>query len=88
MREPVQIRTECYSGYMDDQTPKCFMWKGVKHQIRNVLDRWYRWDAEQKNPVKDYFMIETAEGDQYILMHELIRRKWFICWMGKECDEE
>lgn len=72
---------------MDDQTPKCFKWQGVKHEIREVLDRWYRWDAEQKKPLFDFFVVITRAGERYILRHDLERDKWYLCMPEEECDE-
>ncbi len=85
--ELIQIRAECFSGYMDDQTPKCFKWQGTKYEVREVIDRWYRWDSEQKNPKFDYFMVVASDGEQYILKHDLERNRWYLCLPGdEECD--
>lgn len=79
LKELIHIRTECYSGYREDETPKCFMWQGIKHEVKDVLDRWYQWDHEQKHKVADYFKVETAAGELYILKHELMHNKWYLC---------
>lgn len=88
MKELISIRTECYSGFNADETPKCFMWKGTRHEVSRVIDRWYQWDSEQKHPVSDYFKIETTDGEQYILKHELEHNKWYLCMPGSLCDQE
>jgi hypothetical protein len=51
MKELIHIRTECYSGYREDETPKCFMWQGTRHEVKEIIDRWYQWDNEQKRPL-------------------------------------
>ena len=79
MYELIHIRTECYSGYKADETPHCFMWQGTKYEVKEVLDRWYQWDAGQKHPVSDYFKVVTETGGQYILKHDLGNDKWFLC---------
>ena len=86
MKELISIRTECYSGFNADETPKCFLWNGVRYEVREVIDRWYQWDSEQKHPVSDYFKIDTTTGEQYILKHELEHNKWYLCIPGSVCD--
>lgn len=79
MKELISIRTECYSGYKADEYPKCFMWHGTRYEVKEIIDRWYQWDADQKHPVSDYFKVESTEGQQYILKHELEHDKWYLC---------
>jgi hypothetical protein len=55
------------------------MWQGTKYEVKEVLDRWYQWDAGQKHPVSDYFKVVTDTGGQYILKHDLENDKWFLC---------
>ncbi len=88
VKELIHIRTECYSGYKDDETPKCFMWHNTRHEVKDVIDRWYQWDQEQKHPVADYFMVETVAGEQYILKHELEHNRWFLCRPGGDSIRE
>jgi hypothetical protein len=64
------------------------MWQGTRHEVREIIDRWYQWDPEQKHPVSDYFMIETTGGDQYILKHELKHNRWYLCKPGGACDRK
>jgi hypothetical protein len=80
MKELISIKTECYSGYNDDEHPKCFLWRGTKYEVREITDRWYQWDEEQKHPVSDYFKVITSDGQQYILKHDLLHDKWYLCF--------
>ncbi|HCM59879.1 MAG TPA: cytoplasmic protein [Bacteroidales bacterium] len=88
MKELIHIRTECYSGYREDETPKCFMWQGTRHEVKEIIDRWYQWDNEQKHPIADYFMVETAAGEQYILKHELNHNTWYLRKPGGKSVKE
>lgn len=84
MKELISIKTECYSGYQKDEYPKCFMWRGTKYEVTEIIDRWYQWDADQKHPVSDYFKVATADGRQYVLKHELVHDKWYLCHPEEE----
>ena len=88
MKELIHIHTECYSGFRDDETPRCFKWQNTKHEVKEVIDRWYQWDADQKHPVSDYFLVVTDKGEQYILKHELKHNRWFLCRPGGESAKE
>jgi hypothetical protein len=78
MREPVPIKVECHSGYKADEYPKCFHWNDERHEIDEILDRWYQGDQNPVWPVSNYFKVKTADGRQFILKHDLERDRWYL----------
>ena len=78
MTTPVPVSVECHSGYRADEYPKSFYRNDEKHEIKEILDRWYQGDLNPEYPVANYFKILTTSGEQYLLKHEVDRDNWFI----------
>jgi len=58
------VQVECYAGYKADERPLCFYLGARRHQIEEVLDRWY-------GPHANYFRVLADDGNMYILSHTL-----------------
>jgi hypothetical protein len=74
----IPINVECHSGYKADEYPKCFFHNNKRFEIIHISDRWYQSDAIHEFPVSDYFKVETAGGEQFILKHEIEDDKWYL----------
>lgn len=75
----IPINVECWSGYKADEYPKCFYLEDVRHEISEVIDRWYQGEYNPEWPVSNYFKVVTSAGAQFIIKHDLQADKWFLC---------
>ena len=74
----IPIKVECHSGYKAEEYPVCFYWMNVKHEIREIADRWYQTQVTPDMPVADYFKVRTAGKNIFILKHELGKDQWYL----------
>ena len=65
----LSISVECYAGYRGEETPLRFRLGDRLVEVSDVLDRWLA-------PEHRYFKVRTAEGDTYILRHDIISGAW------------
>jgi hypothetical protein len=79
MIELIPIKVECHSGFKADEYPKCFYWNNKRFEITEILDRWYQGETNPEWPVSDYFKVDTNDGRQYIIKHELKTGRWHLC---------
>jgi hypothetical protein len=79
MLKTTDISVECYSGYKADEYPKCFFFDGSRYEIKAIIDHWYQGDLNPDFPVSDYLKVETTEGQQFLLKHELQNDLWYLC---------
>jgi len=77
--EPVEIRTECYSGYRADEYPKCFYLDDVRYEITDIKESWYQGEQDPQQPVRQYFRVVTSWGGEYLLRHDLKAERWYLC---------
>ena len=73
------VHVECVSGYRANERPIAFTWRGYRHEIAVVTDRWYEGHVRAKDPVIDYFKVTTTEGDEFILRYNRTFDGWGIC---------
>ena len=78
----VPIRVACHSGYKADEYPVYFYHNNVRIDIIEVTDRWYQSDNNPEVPAADYFKIKGANGEPYILRHELGEDSWYLVVSG------
>jgi hypothetical protein len=62
MREPFEVRVECYSGYKADERPIRFYLGSRRVEVVQVEDRWY-------SPGCTWFRVRAEDGAVYILRH-------------------
>jgi len=73
------ITVECYSGYKADEYPRAFTLENKRYEIKEVIDRWYQGYLNPEFPEANYFRIETACGNRFLLKHDLKNDKWYVC---------
>lgn len=78
MKDLIPIKVECYAGYKADEYPKCFYWNDIRFEIKEILDRWYQGEDNPEWPVANYFKINSANEEQYIIKHEIDCDKWYL----------
>jgi len=75
----IPIEVECHSGFKADEYPKCFFLNNSRFEISRITDRWYQGDSNPEYPVSNYFKVETTNGEQFIIKHDLNSDKWHLC---------
>ena len=78
MKKLIPIKVECHSGFKADEYPKCFYRDNNRIEITEITDRWYQGDANPEWLVSNYFKVITADGNQYIIKHELTEDNWYL----------
>ena len=79
MTKLIEVKVECYSGYKADEYPICFYRYDQRFEIHEIIDRWYQGDSNPEWPVSNYFKVDTACGERFLLKHDLETDKWYIC---------
>ncbi len=79
MTNLIPVHVECHSGYKADEYPKSFLHDDTCYEITGITDRWYQGDTNPEFPVSDYFRVETTDGKQFILKHEIRKDIWYLC---------
>ena len=62
MKQPFQIRVECYAGYKADERPVRFYFGQRSVEVAEIEDRWY-------GPGCSYFRVRAVDGNLYVLKH-------------------
>ncbi len=65
----ISVRVECYAGYRDEETPRCFHINDRRVAVAEVVDRWLA-------PEHRYFKVCDTDGDLYILRHDVAGDRW------------
>jgi hypothetical protein len=63
------IRVECYSGHMAEETPRRVSFGARRVEVVRVLDRWLA-------PDHRYFKVEGDDGGTYLLRHDVAAHRW------------
>ncbi len=74
-----EIKVECYAGYQGEETPRAFIHQGKRYEIRKVLDRWYQGGPDPQDLRHNYFKIETAAGEIFLIRHTPRFQAWTLC---------
>jgi hypothetical protein len=82
VKDLIEIRVECYSGYKADEYPVRFYWDDMKFEIKEILDQWYHRDPGGYSGA-DYFKVSIPDDKVFILKHELEEDKWYL-WIRGE----
>ena len=63
------LRVEAYLGQKGEPTPKAFTHDGVRHEVDQILDRWYRQEIT-------YFRLSTEGGHRYVVRLDEETQRW------------
>ncbi len=74
-----EIEVECYAGYKGEETPRAFVYQGKRHEIIEVVDRWYQGGLDPHDPRHDYFRVKTNEGEIFIIRYTPRFQAWTLC---------
>ncbi len=74
----IAVEVECYAGYKGEETPRGFTWNGRRHDIREIVDRWYQAGRDPVLPASDYYKVRTTEGALFILRRDQETMTWHL----------
>ena len=73
-----QIKVECYFGFKANERPIAFFFQGTRHEIREIIDRWYDGDIDANRPELNYFKVRTTEDRVFILRYNALFDAWSV----------
>lgn len=65
--EPLLV--EVCLGHKGEPTPRAFTHEGVRHEVTQVLDRWYRQEMT-------YFRLAADDGHRYVVRLDEESQRW------------
>jgi len=74
----IRIQVESYSGGKADETPRQFVWNCRVIEVLEVVDRGYQVESLPEWPRADYFKVQSDDGSQYLLKHDLESDEWYL----------
>lgn len=86
MRDLIQIKVVCHSGYKADEYPKYFYLENMRFEIKEIMDRWYQGDSNPEIPAANYFKVLTNDRKIYILKNEIKIDKWYLWVYGESIN--
>lgn len=73
-----KVEVECWSGYKANERPVAFVYHGRRHEIAEILDRWYEGGITPSRPQIDYFKVRTRDGAVFFLRYLSLFDTWSI----------
>lgn len=73
-----RIQVECYSGYKANERPVAFSCQGRRHEVAEIIDRWYEGGIDPDRPEINYFKVKTSEGQVFLLRYLSLFDAWSI----------
>jgi hypothetical protein len=63
------VHVEAYAGYKSEETPRAFTYEGVRHEVRDIIARWY-------TETHACFRIRTSDGHRFVLRYDQNEQVW------------
>lgn len=82
--EPVKV--ECYSGYIVNERPAAFTYRGCRREVAVIIDRWYEGGIDATRPAVNYYKVKTAGGSTFILRYLSLFDAWSGCSIADAGD--
>jgi hypothetical protein len=57
------VRVEAYAGYKGEETPRAFIYGGVRYEVQDIISLWY-------TETHACFRVRASDGNLYILRCE------------------
>ena len=73
------VDVECYAGHRGEETPRRFRLGERQIEIAEVIDSWL-------GPDHRYFKVSDAQGDLYILRHDVSIERWELTLFRRGAD--
>ncbi|MGC9964040.1 MAG: DUF6504 family protein [Syntrophobacteraceae bacterium] len=64
--------------YREAQQPVSFVWRGKKHQVERIVDRWYEGQVDSTRMPMLYFRVQTRSGEIFLIRYHEFFRAWSI----------
>lgn len=74
----VRVEVEAYAGYKADERPTAFILDGRRHEVKEILDRWYEGGADPRGQQIDYYKVRTPESREFILRYLHVFDAWSV----------
>jgi hypothetical protein len=78
MNRFVRIQVDCYAGYKGEESPRSFVWNDRRHEVEEIVDRWYQASRDPQIPACDYFKVRTADGALFLLRMDRETSTWHL----------
>jgi hypothetical protein len=72
---------DCYAGSRGEETPRRFSLRARQIEVVDVVDRWL-------TPDHRYFRVQDAQGDRYVLRHDVDSDRWELTSVRRGPNEE
>jgi hypothetical protein len=72
------VPVEAYSGYRADERPTAFVLDGKRHEVAEVLDRWYEGGLQPRDQRLDYHKVRTTEGREFLMRYNFQFDVWSV----------
>ncbi len=74
--ERIEVLTR--DEYKGAQEPVSFVWRGKRHDVDQIVDRWYEGHMDSTRMPMLYFRVRTRSGEIFILRYHEFFRSWSI----------
>jgi len=81
IKQKMDLRVECYSGYTSEETPRRFWMGSRKIEILEILDRWL-------SPDHRHFKIAGDDDAVYILRYDIQSDQWELTFFKQDPIEK
>ena len=55
-----------------------FTYQGHRHEVAEIIDRWYEGGLDPTRPAIDYFKVKTTDGQVFLLRYLSLFDTWSI----------
>ena len=73
-----KVLVECYSGHKINERPVAFTLQGQRHEIKEIVDRWYEGGVDTTRPLTNYFKVITTKNQLFLLRYLSLFDAWSI----------
>ncbi len=77
----VPVQVECHAGYKGGEIPRSLTWNGRRHEIEEIVDRWYQGNRDPTLPIRNYFKVR-AGGRLFMLRMDRGSFSWYLRELG------
>jgi hypothetical protein len=72
------IKVEGYSGFRANERPIAFNFKNRRHEVEEIIERWYEGCAIAGGATFAYFRVRTYDGELFLLRYNSRFKTWAI----------
>lgn len=72
-----RVQVECKGGHPHHEAPVSFTHKGVRYDIKEIIDRWYEGRNTLGKVGLDYYKVKTDKG-VFILRYNTLFDGWAV----------